>query len=465
MGSLNPFDKGGSNRAPPSPDPATQIRAEAEANRYNIVSPFGSQTWSGGQNGQPWTQTVALNPSEQAQYDTRNAVAEAMLGQARSSVTGGAPGYTNRGAMPSMPGNLQNPSDAAAFNPNMGDAGRFSPNGEFNPNMRDPGTFSLNGATPEASRAHYARIAEALTPTFERQTRGFEQRMSNAGLPVGSEAYNEAFGEMLNQQDRTMADAAYESAEMAPQLALAERGQQMADRGQMYDEGLSTRQQRFGEGISTRQQQMADRGQLYGEGLSTRQQQQADRSQSFSEDLAAQADARTGFQLAQSEQGRVFDEDLARRQQYYNEIAAALGGAQLNPVNGGGNGGNAPLDVGSAYNAYNQSQLAAYNASQGQQANMMNGLFGLGSSLIGNWQNIFSDERLKDDIDEVGELPTGDTLYEYHYTWEDEDEPKHVGVMAQELEQRRPDFVTMHPSGFRQVNYRGLLAEALAEAA
>jgi hypothetical protein len=399
--------KGGGSKAP-VPDPTKQIEAEAAANRYNVNSPFGTQTWS--RNGDQWTQNVTLNPSEQRQYDSRNAIAEAMMGQAQTSVGGGVPGYSDRPQMSQLPANYQ---------------GR----GDFSSGMSDPGSFSLNQSTPEASKAHYARIAESLDPTFEKQTRGFEQRMSNAGIPVGSEAYNDAYGEMLDQQNRSLRDAAYESAEMAPQLALAERGQQMSDRGQLYGEGLSTRQQ------------------------------------NVSEDLAAQEDARAGFSQSQSEQTRVFDEDLARRQQYYNELAALLGGQQLNPVNGGGGGGNAPLDVGSAYNAQNQAQLARYNAGQAQQANMMNGMFNLGSAALGNTA-MWSDERLKDDVEEVGELPTGETLYEYHYKWEDESTPKHTGVMAQELEETQPDAVIYDPSGFRKVDYRKVIARALmAEAA
>lgn len=403
MGGL--VGKGGGGSKVPIPDPTKQIQAEAEANRYNVNSPFGTQTWT--RNGNQWTQNVTLNDSEQRQYDARNQIAEAMMGQASSNVGGGAPGYSDRPEMSQLPATYQ---------------GR----GDFSSGMSDPGTFSLNQSTPDASKAHYARIAESLDPTFEKQTSSFEQRMSNAGIPVGSEAYNEAYGEMLDQQNRSLRDAAYESAEMAPQLALAERDRQMSDRGQLYGEGLSSRQQ------------------------------------NVSEDLAVQDDARAGFSQAQTEQTRVFDEDLARRQQYYNEIAALMGGQQLNPVNGGGGGGNAPLDVASAYNAQNQAQLARYNAGQAQQANMMNGMFNLGSAAIGAW----SDERLKDDIEEVGELPTGETLYEYHYVWDDESDPKHTGVMAQELEKTQPDAVIYDPSGFRKVDYRKVIARALmAEAA
>lgn len=240
---------------------------------------------------------------------------------------------------------------------------------------------------------------------------------------------------------------------------------------------MGERGQVFGEALDTRGQRMSDRAQLFGEGvtgfesdLATRSQEMGERGQLFGEDLAAQADARTGFGQAQGEQTRVFNEDLARRQQYYNEIAAALGGQQLNPINAGGGGGNAPLDVAGAYNTYNQARLAGWNAEQAQQANLLSGLFGLGSGVFQaagaarGFGNLFSDERLKDDIEPIGELPGGEGVYEYRYNWEDSADPKHVGVMAQELEETQPDAVSIDPaSGFRKVNYRKVIARALAD--
>lgn len=87
----------------------------------------------------------------------------------------------------------------------------------------------------------------------------------------------------------------------------------------------------------------------------------------------------------------------------------------------------------------------------------MLGLFGgsaaggsaLASALAG--ASMFSDERLKYDIEEVGKLHNGLPLYTYHYIDEPADTPKHFGVMAQEALEVKPEAVGML-HGFLTVN-------------
>lgn len=94
---------------------------------------------------------------------------------------------------------------------------------------------------------------------------------------------------------------------------------------------------------------------------------------------------------------------------------------------------------------------------------MLGGLLGLagtlGSAYIGR-----SDERLKEGIESVGELPDGTGVYEYSF----KDDPAHrreIGVMAQEVERTQPDAVLMGQDGYRRVNYSKVLARALRAAA
>lgn len=189
------FDKGGSPpAAPPVADPNVQIQAQARANRYNIRSPFGTQTWhapvqstpaapsvpaaspanSGGgrwqQTGngdsvqnewvpdaaqvspssstssassadEPWTQEITLDPSQQRQFDARNQIAESMLGRAGTQLgqfsnnqfTFDPAGTGARSALDNM--SQQNSSftqAGGAFNPNVRDLGNFDPNTSSN---------------------------------------------------------------------------------------------------------------------------------------------------------------------------------------------------------------------------------------------------------------------------------------------------------------------------------------------
>lgn len=67
-------------------------------------------------------------------------------------------------------------------------------------------------------------------------------------------------------------------------------------------------------------------------------------------------------------------------------------------------------------------------------------------SLIG----IISDRRLKRDIEHVGVLPNGLSIYNFRYLWDDEPQ---VGLMADEVERVHPDAVISGPFGFKAVDY------------
>jgi hypothetical protein len=63
---------------------------------------------------------------------------------------------------------------------------------------------------------------------------------------------------------------------------------------------------------------------------------------------------------------------------------------------------------------------------------------------------MLSDVRAKEDIAEIGELYDGSPVYSFKYIG---DPKTHVGLMAQEVEQRRPDAVVTRPDGLKMVDY------------
>ena len=65
--------------------------------------------------------------------------------------------------------------------------------------------------------------------------------------------------------------------------------------------------------------------------------------------------------------------------------------------------------------------------------------------------SIFSDERLKEDIEPVGELYDGQQIYRYHYRADPL--TMHIGVMAQEVAEHNPDAVS-DIGGFLAVDYK-----------
>jgi hypothetical protein len=72
-----------------------------------------------------------------------------------------------------------------------------------------------------------------------------------------------------------------------------------------------------------------------------------------------------------------------------------------------------------------------------------------GGSILGSLGSIFSDERLKEDIEEVGALHDGQPIYKYRYVGSPVFQ---IGLMAQDVEKTRPDAVT-EVGGFKAVNY------------
>lgn len=144
--------------------------------------------------------------------------------------------------------------------------------------------------------------------------------------------------------------------------------------------------------------------------------------------------------LAQGTRQQGIQEQAFTRSEPINALSGLFGlgpGVQqptFAPIAGSGVAG---TDVLGAHNAAYQAQMARYQQQQASRNAMMGGL----GSLLGTGAGIaFSDKRLKKDVERVGkidDLP----LYRYHYKWQSADEPKHVGVMAHDVEAEKPEAV------------------------
>jgi hypothetical protein len=108
-------------------------------------------------------------------------------------------------------------------------------------------------------------------------------------------------------------------------------------------------------------------------------------------------------------------------------------------------------------NTLAQGQIAAAQAQQTGQQNMMNNLMGFGQLGIQAYQA--SDIRLKDNIEKTGEA---NGFNVYSWTWNQIAkavfglEGSASGVMADEVEAIRPDLI-MVVDGYKTVNYSGVL--------
>ena len=96
-------------------------------------------------------------------------------------------------------GNLTNWASNASSN-NLGNMGDY--------------TFSVDGsddARQRAENALYASMLDKMTPQFERQQADYATQLQNKGLPVGSEAYERAMGDLQEKQNDALTQAAYAS--------------------------------------------------------------------------------------------------------------------------------------------------------------------------------------------------------------------------------------------------------------
>jgi hypothetical protein len=167
-----------------------------------------------------------------------------------------------------------------------------------------------------------------------------------------------------------------------------------------------------------------------------------------------------GFGVGQQARQSALQEQAYLRNEPLNTLSAVRTGSQVTGpqfVNSAQQATTAGPDLlGAAQQGYN-AQMGAYNAQQAGQNSMTSGLMGL----AGAGMMAFSDVRLKQNIQPVGVLENGLTLYSYEYIDEVKLHPlagegMQVGVMAQEVEQVYPYAVTTLDDGYKVVNY-GLL--------
>jgi len=258
--------------------------------------------------------------------------------------------------------------------------------------------YDPNIATNNATQALLSRI----NPELDRQQEGLRTQLANQGIAQGSAAWNNAMGSFGQQRNDAVTQA-----------------------------GL--------QGINLGMQQQ---GQTYAQQMQNRQ-------------LAA---ALQGQQFGQQNQlrGSALQEQAFLRSLPLNELNALRSGSQIEMPQFPGYAQQATTGgtdyTGAAQNTY-QSQMAANNASAAGQSNMMSGLFGLGQmGLMGYGMGMFSDRRLKKNIQRVGKADNGLNVYAYQYIWGG---PSMLGYMADEVEKVAPNAVTT-VGGLKMVNYEAV---------
>lgn len=178
---------------------------ESQLNNPNMVTPYGSSTYTIGPDGRP-VLTQSLSPAEQANLEATQRLTGSRLGAAS-------------GMLPGIEASLRGPFGLGGAIPTA-----------------DAGTLDA------AERAMYSRGAQYLDPQFRRSGEDLRTRLANQGITPGSAAYQRAVEEEGLRSQKAYSDLRDQA---VAQGLLAEKTQ--------FDMGLAGRQQGYNEYTQNRQ--------------------------------------------------------------------------------------------------------------------------------------------------------------------------------------------------------------------
>lgn len=375
---------------PPVPNPNELISAQANANRITQFTPYGNLLFgSVGDQGQfvqgtvpEGGQSAAFTQETPFQTQLRAAQEGVGLGLgnlAFDRISGRTVVGTDDTGQPIFADDpdFQNPfrtapslsgvSQAQDVDPTTG-LPTFQTN--VSTNFAQPTGLSTEGLTqlvsdPESFRTNieqtlFNRQLGLLQPEFTRQRQDLEQNLANRGIPITSEAYDSAINRLESNQGEQLQRLAQQSTLAAGQesdrlvnQARQSRAQQFAERAAQGEFGLGAQQQAFNQ--AAQNVGLANLG----------------RSQQVQDQLLSN-------QIANQQRQREIAERTALRGQQFNELAALLGGPQIQQASFFAPGS---IDTQGAFGAQMAAQQNAFNQQLANQRANLGGLFGLAGSL------------------------------------------------------------------------------------
>jgi hypothetical protein len=421
--------------------------AQAALNRNNQVTPWGSQTWSQGPRNpdgtSSWTSTITLDPAQQQLLNANNQISQSLANLSQTQAGNVASAINNPVNYNAAPAVQSSPLQ---YGVNSGAPGfQTSVNGgPIQTQVNTSGVPALVGGDAlaqtmrSAQNAAYQNQAQYLDTRYNQQQHDLENTLVQQGVLQNSDAWNRAMGNFSQQRTADYNNAYNNSFSTGLQA-----------QGQLYNQGLSSNQNAYGQALSNANFANAAQAQGFDQSVTNAALNNSVASNVFSQGLAgAQLNNQTAAQaFQQSLQAR--NQNLTEQQQAQqtpiNLLNALRSGSQVtSPTFGSTPQGNvANTDIAGLYNQQYQGALAGYNGQIAQNNAIRSGLFGLGSAYL------LSDRRLKTNIVRIGTHPIGVGVYTYDYIW---GEPS-AGVMADELERVLPAAVSVHPSGYKMVNY------------
>lgn len=403
-----------SKSAPKPPDYTGAAEAQARssrevteqqtwANRPDINTPFGNQTWEQQRVWDPatqqylnkWTQNTELTPETQAALDSqmnvqmgRSQLAESMLGRAQDEY--GNP--MDWSQFTELAGTPQGPQYGQGLSPygTTPQANQYSPEAV----QRQLSTEGLQSVDPSqryydnAGDAIYNQFSSRAEPQFERDTERLRTQLYNQGLREGDEAYDRELEKLRQSQGDARQQASYQATIGAGQEAARMHGMDTTTRGQQFGERESSGafanqaanqalMQQLGIGGQQFQEQMAQGGMD-----DSRRNQQANEQLAFGQNQFANNMQSANYQNQLRQQQ--IAEQMQKRGFSLNEINAILTGQQVGmpQMPGFSQAGAAQAtQYLPAAGMQHQANMDQFNAQQAGFNNLMGGITGLAGAI------------------------------------------------------------------------------------
>lgn len=431
-----------------------------------------SQTQSAAQEAQPYY-GAATSTLENAQAAT-----EPYYGAATSEV--GDALQTGNGLLGASLGTLGNTSTAAqSYNTTAGNsyAGAYDsaqPYNEAATGLAAAGAQAVNptALTGQAINQYLSPyLGDVLTTESALLNQNNQQELSGE---LGNAIENGAFGgdrtgiaaantaqqlELANANTysnilNTGYQSALSTAEGQQQLGLsaAQANRAAIQNAETQIQGLGQQEYSQGMDLGTAEQGLGQ--QVYNQGLSTAQEEAALGQQGFSQDIAA---SQQEAGLGQDIYGTGAATSAALANLGSGAQSAADSGAQAELAAGQVAQQTAQAEDTAEYNQFLQQQSYPFQVDQ-FLANIAEGTGSLSGSTTTTTQpqSIFSDERLKEGVEKIGELFDGQPIYRYRYRG---DPREQIGLLAQNVEKKHPEAVGL-AAGFKTVDYGNATEEA-----
>lgn len=287
-----------------------------------------------------------------------------------------------------------------------------------------------------------------MNPNLQKDRENLEARLASQGIQIGSEAYKDAMGDFSQQSNDARYGAILNAGQEQTRLTQLEAqraGFENSAQAQQYQQNATNAS--FANSAQAQQfTQNAQNAALNNQSLQQEYQNNVGAAGFNNQASVQETNADLArMQAADQSRNQALQERFAIRNQPINEVTALMSGSQVSQPNfvNTNNTQIANTDFAGIQANYDNQMMNRYQQQMSGWNNIAGGVLGLGANLL------MSDKRTKKDIKKVGKTNDGQNIYSFRYKTGG---PIQMGLMAQEVEKKKPDAVT-NVGGIKMVDY------------